>query len=153
MHVKVHSSTICNQPRYGHNPELLRQLSVKESTCQAGDTVLIPGSGRTPGEENGSPLQYSCLQNPMDGETWKAIVRGVAESDMTQWLNSSSRIQLKCPSINKWIRRCAAAAAAKSLQLCLTLCNPIDGSPPGSPVPGILQARTLEWVAISFSNA
>ena len=46
-----------------------------------------------------------------------------------------------------------AAAAAKSLQLCLTLCDPIDGSPPGSPVPGILQARTLEWVAISFSNA
>ena len=47
----------------------------------------------------------------------------------------------------------AAAAAAKSLQLCLTLCDPIDGSPPGSPVPGILQARALEWVAISFSNA
>ena len=47
----------------------------------------------------------------------------------------------------------AAAAAAKSLQLCPTLCDPIDGSPTGSPVPGILQARTLEWVAISFSNA
>ena len=46
----------------------------------------------------------------------------------------------------------AAAAAAKSLQSCLTLCNSIDGSPPGYPVPGILQARTLEWVAISFSN-
>ena len=46
-----------------------------------------------------------------------------------------------------------AAAAAKSLQSCPTLCNPIDGSPPGSPVPGILQVRTLEWVAISFSNA
>ena len=45
------------------------------------------------------------------------------------------------------------AAAAKSLQLCPTLCDPIDGSPPGSPVPGILQARTLEWVAISFSDA
>ena len=44
-------------------------------------------------------------------------------------------------------------AAAKSRQSCLTLCNPIDGSPPGSPVPGILQARPLEWVAISFSNA
>ena len=44
-------------------------------------------------------------------------------------------------------------AAAKSLQSCPTLCDPIDGSPPGSPVPGILQARTLEWVAISFSNA
>ena len=46
----------------------------------------------------------------------------------------------------------AAAAAAKSLQSCRTLCDPIDGSLPGSPVPGILQARTLEWVAISFSN-
>ena len=46
----------------------------------------------------------------------------------------------------------SAAAAAKSLQSCPTLCIPIDGSPPGSPVPGILQARTLEWVAISFSN-
>ena len=47
----------------------------------------------------------------------------------------------------------AAAAAAKSLQSCPTLCDPIDSSPPGSLVPGILQARTLEWVAISFSNA
>ena len=46
-----------------------------------------------------------------------------------------------------------AAAAAKSLQSCPTLCDPIDGSPPGSPVPGILRARTLEWVAIPFSNA
>ena len=45
------------------------------------------------------------------------------------------------------------AAAAKSLQSCPILCDPIDGSPPGSAVPGILQARTLEWVAISFSNA
>ena len=47
----------------------------------------------------------------------------------------------------------AAAAAAKSLQLCPTLCDPIDSSPPGSRIPGILQARTLEWVAISFSSA
>ena len=47
----------------------------------------------------------------------------------------------------------AAAAAAKPLQSCLTLCDPVDGSPPGSPIPGILQARTLEWGAISFSNA
>ena len=46
-----------------------------------------------------------------------------------------------------------ATATAKLLQSCPTLCDPIDGSPPGSPVPGILQARTLEWVAISFSNA
>ena len=47
----------------------------------------------------------------------------------------------------------STAAAAKSLQSCLTLCDPTDGSPPGSPVPGILQARTLQWVAVSFSNA
>ena len=45
-----------------------------------------------------------------------------------------------------------AAAAAKSLQSCLTLCDPIDGSPPSSPIPGILQASTLDWVAISFSS-
>ena len=51
-----------------------------------------------------------------------------------------------------WLCLMTAAAAAKLLQSCPTLCNPIDGSPPGSPVPGILQARTLEWVAISFSN-
>ena len=54
---------------------------------------------------------------------------------------------------SKHLKGVAAAAAAKSLQSCLTLCDPIDGSLPGSPVPGILQARTLEWVAISFSNA
>ena len=58
----------------------------------------------------------------------------------------------KCLYLTSLGKRCAAAAA-KSLQLCPTLCDPIDGSPPGSPVPGILQARTLEWVAISFSNA
>ena len=57
-----------------------------------------------------------------------------------------------------WLSCCsallrAATATAKSLQSCLTLCDPIDGSPPGSAIPGILQARTLEWVAISFSNA
>ena len=51
------------------------------------------------------------------------------------------------------VKNAAAAATAKSLHSCLTLCDPIDGSPPGSPVPGILQTRTLEWVAISFSNA
>ena len=52
-----------------------------------------------------------------------------------------------------FIDEAAAAAASKSLQLCPTLCDPIDGSSPGSPVPEILQARILEWVAISFSNA
>ena len=70
-------------------------------------------------------LENSCLENPMDRGAWRAMVHRVA----------------------------AAAAAAKSLQSCPTLCDPIDSSPLGSPIPGILQARTLEWVAISFSNA
>ena len=56
-------------------------------------------------------------------------------------------------SFGKQTLTAAAAAAAKSLRSCPTLCDPIDGSPPGFPVPGILQARILEWVAISFSNA
>ena len=65
------------------------------------------------------------------------------------------RYMTKCELISLTINGqiLAAAAAAKSLQSCPTLCNPIDGSSPGSPIPGILQARTLEWVAISFSNA
>ena len=60
--------------------------------------------------------------------------------------HSSKASILRCSDINELI-------AAESLQSYPTLCNPIDGSPPGCPVPGILQARTLEWVAISFSNA
>ena len=59
--------------------------------------------------------------------------------------------------LSRWLSgkesACNAAAAAKSLQSCPTLCDPVDGSPPGSPIPGILQAKTMEWAAISFSNA
>ena len=79
-------------------------------------------------------------------------------------LSSLTRVQTRipCPGrwiLNQWTTRevpaaaAAAAAAAKSLQSCPTLCDPIDGSPLGSSVPGILQPRILEWVAISFSNA
>ena len=57
------------------------------------------------------------------------------------------------PEATDFVQSLSAAAAAKSLQSCPTLCDPIDGSPPGSPVPGFLHARTLGWVAISFSNA
>ena len=69
------------------------------------------------------------------------------------WLNSIFQLSFpQCMSL-KILYSAAAAAAAKSLQSCLTLCDPVDGSPPGSPIPGILQARILKWVAISFSNA
>ena len=61
-------------------------------------------------------------------------------------------VQFKYPTTLSITPQYAAATAAKSLQSCLTLCNPIDGSPPSSSVPGILKARTLEWVAISFSS-
>ena len=73
--------------------------------------------------------------------------RGHKESDKTEPLNNSNVLQ------DHHLVLGATFAAAKSLQSCLTLCDPRDGSPPGSPVPGLLQARTLEWVAISFSNA
>ena len=92
------------------------------------------GNRRSPREENGYPLHYFSCRIP--------------------WTEEPGRL----PSI-EWQRvgqdrtdTAAAAAAANSLQSCPTLCHPTDGSPPGSPVPGILQARTLEWVAISFFN-
>ena len=67
-------------------------------------------------------------------------------------LKKSEKVGLKF-NIQKTKIMASGPIAAKSLQSCPTLCDPIDGSPPGSPVPGILQARTLKWVAISFSNA
>ena len=101
----------------------------EESACNASNPGSIHESGRCPGEGNGYPLPV-LLPGKFQGQgslvgynPW-----GCKELDVT-------------------------AAAAKSLQLCPILCDPIDGSPPGSAVPGILQARTLEWVAISFSNA
>ena len=80
------------------------------------------------------------------------IVYGVSKS-RTGLSNFLSLISFTVFSKLIHVVVCAAAAAAKSLQSCPNLCDPVDGSPPGSPVPGILQARTLEWVAISFSNA
>jgi len=84
---------------------------------QCGDLRSIPCSERSPGEGNGNPLQYSCLENSMDGGTWWATVHGVAESDRTEWLHF------------------------------LSFFLSLDYSPPGSSVHGIFQARMLEWVA------
>ena len=63
---------------------------VKASPSNAGDLGSIPGSGRSPGEGNGNPLQYSCLENPMDGGAWYGSPRGCKESDMTERLHSLS---------------------------------------------------------------
>ena len=109
---------------------------------ETSDKTLSPGEGKD------KPLQCSCLENPMksmkrqrDMALKDELLRSVSaqHANGEEQINSSSHI--------------AAAAAAKLLQSCPTLCDPIDSSPPGSPVPGILQARILEWVAISFSNA
>ena len=88
----------------------------------------------------------SCptLFDPIDGSPPGSPIPGILQARI-----------LECIAIS-FSNACihaAAATAAKSFQLCPALCDPIDGSPPGSPVPGILQARILEWVAISFSNA
>ena len=99
------------------------------------------------GEGNGNPLQCSCLENPGDGAAWWDAVYGVTRLGHDLATKPPPSLEKQ----NKNLR--GVTAAAKSLQSCLTLCDPRDGSPPGSPVPGILQAITLEWVTISVSNA
>ena len=120
---------------------LSQMTLVKNSPASVGDirdAGLIPGSGRSPGREHGNSLQDSCLKNPLDRGAWQATVHRVAQS----WTGLK---QLSMPSVF------AAAAAAKSSQSCLTLCDPIDGSPPGSPVPGLSNLRThLSFPRILF---
>ena len=83
---------------------------------------------------------------------WGQLTRRIGLAEQSS--NSSDYLGAKQTLVGRdSVELIHAAAAAKSLQLCLTLCDPIDGSPPGSTVPGILQARTLEWGAISFSSA
>ena len=96
----------------------------------------------------------SCLTlcNPIDGSPQGSPIPGIVQARTPGWVAISFYSLLFC-KISEKLACNAAAAAAKSLQSCPTLCNPIDGSPQGSPIPGILQARTLEWLAISFSNA
>ena len=103
----------------------------------------------------------------MDCSLPGSSVHGILQARILKWVaipfsrgSSQARNQTRVSYIagrffTNWAMREALCnlLAAKSLQLYLILCDPIDGSPPGSPVPGILQARTLEWVAISFSNA
>ena len=130
-----------------------------ESACNAGDLGSIPGLGKSLGEGKGYPLQHSGLENSMD-----CIVHGVAKSQTEQLSLSLSTysldlvsrtcsthpfeiICLLLPQATPWGKRKSEPA-----QSCPTLCEPVDCSPPGSSIHGILQARILEWVAISFSR-
>ena len=80
---RARSNTCPNQPM--HLKALVAQM-VKKSVCKAGDLGLLPGSGRSSGEGNGSPLHYSCLENPMDRGAWRATAHGVTELEMTEGL-------------------------------------------------------------------
>ena len=102
-------------------------------------------------KDGSSSLQYSLISS-----SWLETNEIGADKSGNAWSSYCCGGILNISQNPKWVCMSVcmqAAAAAKSLQSCPTLCDPIDGSPPGSPVPGILQARTLEWVAISFSNA
>ena len=103
----------------------------KESACHAGDPGSIPGS-----------------EDPLEKEM-------ATHSHIPAWRISQTEEPggLQSMGSQRVGHDYAMLCYAKSLQSCPTLCNPIDGSLPGSPIPGILQARTLEWVALSFSNA
>ena len=150
----------------------------KESTCNAEELGSIPGLGRSLGEGKGYLLQYSGLENYMD-----CIVHGVAKirtwlsdfhtftfTEILENLKEKYLYYMKLVTRRSGLLQFLLSiyfefglshltsshvffAATKLLQSCLTLCNPVDSSPPGSTIPGILQARTVQWVAISFSNA
>ena len=127
---------------------LLRWLSGKEPASQYRRCMFNPYVRKIPWGENANPLQYSCLENSKDRGPWWTIVHRAAMNPGVHipfWITIFSGdipvVGLLCHT------------AAKSLQSCPTLCDPIDGNPPGSAVPRILQARTQEWAAISFSSA
>ena len=106
-----------------------------------------------------SEISQSCLtiSDSMDCSLPGSSIHGIFQAKVLKW-GAIAFSKQRCWLIlyfhlNKYPSSYAATTATNSLQSCPTLCDPIDGSPPGSPVPGILQARTLEWVAISFSNS
>ena len=115
-----------------------RYLALQEDSLPSEPSVLVVQS-------------HPTLCNPIDYSPPGSSVHGIFQARILEWVAISFP---EPPGKPKYCSAAAAAAATvKSLQWCLTLCDPTDSSPPGSPVPGILQARTLEWVAISFSNA
>ena len=109
---------------------------VKNQPAKAGDTGSIPGSERSPGEENDNPLQYSCLENSMDRGAWRATVHEIAAA--------AAGLPFLSPMHE-------SERESEVAQSCLTLSDPMDCSLPGSSVHGMSQARVLEWGTIAFS--
>ena len=147
----------------------------KESASNAGDLGSIPGLERSPGEGNGNPFQYSCLENSLDRGAWWTTFHGVAKSRTQlrdehfisfQWCLTSLHVlichpcllvgamslHVFCPLCTWIVSLLTVENESEVTQSCPTLCDPVDCSPPGSSVHGIFQARILERVAISFSR-
>ena len=133
-----------------HRLKCPKACGVSGSGIEFLSPALVDGFFTT--EPSGKHPSNSFTKTPWASIQQKASPRKQED----KWLSSSRWRELLFIVVFIMILSCLSfkyAAAAKSLQSCLTLCDPRDGSPPGFPVPGILQARTLEWVAISFSNA
>ena len=127
----------------------------KESAYSAGDLSSIPGSGKSPGEGIGNPLQCSCLENFMDRKAWKTTVHGISKS-RTRLIYLEKPVFIKRREVKERVDILSFVHHMISIievtQSCPTLCDPVDCSPPSSSIHGILQARILEWVAIFFSR-
>ena len=144
-----------NNLRYGDNTSLMAEseeelksflMKVKEESEKVGLKLNIQ---KTKIMASGPITSWQIHGETMETVRW--FILGV--SKFTADGDCSHEIKRHLLLGRKAMTNLAAAAAAKSRQSCPTLCDPIDGSSPGSPVPGILHARTLEWVAVSFSNA
>ena len=120
----------------------------KESACNAGEVGSVPESGRSPGEENGNPLQYSCLANSIFTQ-----IRVCRRANfLCQFEEGGEERDSKGVCSRRGGKLQYYLWHTNTAQSCPTLCDPMDCSPPGSSVHGILQARILEWGAISFSR-